>query len=341
MRLLRHAIAILYLVVATVGVAQTPATPVPAPVVATPVPAPNPSTQQNPKPVLTSEEDLRAAWIALLQKLAQQKSDSSSGFGPAFAALIGGLISAAVTWITLYFNGRREKERLEQERAENEADRSATASQQADAARVEAQLNYASKFLDHRIKQLELFFAPLHAHLQQSAGVYQKLKLQLLQDPVHYREVPATQPESPPTFEICVPNSQTWADFRLLDRMPALKGDLQAGPLIKEIIRIGEAMTKIIAEHGAYAASENIPSEVFGRYLAHFAILKSIYEDPRTDAFRPGEHAYGYYPRELNNEVKKGYEAALERLKKYEQASDAVLAEVLKRAENPSLKSKP
>jgi hypothetical protein len=61
--------------------------------------------------------------------------------------------------------------------------RSAAASQQAlERARQEALFRQNETLLDFRLKQMELFYAPMRALLTQTGGLYDKMRLQLVQD---------------------------------------------------------------------------------------------------------------------------------------------------------------
>jgi hypothetical protein len=212
-----------------------------------------------------------------------------------------------------------------------EQEATAEAQRQHDLARLEAATSYADKLLDLRLKQLELFFAPLHALLQQSQGVYAKFQTQLLEDEENFREIPDPQFEGKQK-KLQMRWQGTWYDWRLLDQMPGLKCNPIYKPLIAEIIRIGKEMTALIAKYGAFSLDESGVSNVYGEYLAHFAILQSIYNDPRTEPYPPGHHKIGYYPRQLNRIVEARYLKLQQELQPYLDASNTLLEEMKRRA---------
>ena len=87
-------------------------------------------------------------------------------------------------------------------------------------------------------------------------------------------------------------------------------------------------MTEIISKYGAFAVREDVPASVYGEYLAHYAILTHLYNENRTEPYEPSKHKIGYYPRELNKEVERGYRDVLKDVKPYLDASSATLADL-------------
>jgi hypothetical protein len=183
---------------------------------------------------------------------------------------------------------------------------------------------------------LECFFAPLHALLQQSEGITEKLRTQLYEDAANYRAVEdAASGRKKPQIRW---SDGQWHDFRLLDQMPALKQNPIYKPLIDEVMRIGTEVTGLIQKYGAFSADKGADISVYGEYLAHYAILRTIYNDPRTEPYPPGKHKIGYYPRTLNTVVEERYQELVEDLKPYFQASAAVLAELKQKADSSTVK---
>ncbi len=266
-----------------------------------------------------SEAEERKAWILLLRKLAAEEKKTGFDWQPVATAIAGGVIALFGVWLNA-----RQQEKREQERMRHEAQH------QREVARLEASTIYADKLLDLRLKQLELFFAPLHALLEQSKGVYAKLQMQLLEDKETYREVPDPQFEEK-QMKLQVRWRNEWHDWRMLDQMPPLKGNPLYAPLIAEIVRIGEKMTALIAKYSAFSLDESGVSDVYGEYLAHFAILRSIHKDPRTEPYPPGQHKIGYYPRRLNDIVKTRYLKLQQELQPYLEATNTLLEELKRR----------
>lgn len=291
------------------------------------------ATQRQVSPDFSQAEE-RKAWILFLRKLTTEEKKTGFDWQPLLTTIAGALIAGLAGFLGIRFNASREARR-EQERMKHEADLNrqkveAEAQHQLALARLEASTTYADKLLDLRLKQLELFFAPLHALLEQSKGVYTKLKTQLLEDKENYREVPDPQFEGK-QMKLQVRWCNDWHDWRMLDQMPPLKGNPLYAPLIAEIIRIGEEMTALIAKYGAFSLDESGVSDVYGEYLAHFAILRSIHKDPRTEPYPPGQHKIGYYPRRLNDIVKTRYLKLQQELQPYLEATNALLEELKRR----------
>lgn len=362
-----------------------------------------PAPSQLPAQTFTAEDE-RAAWILALRKMAEGKSKENYDWRPIVGAALGGVFTLIGVFLTMRSTEARERDRLNAEATRNheqmnhqgglekakidaqskvESERlshqaelerlklEADATLARDTSTTEARLGYTDKLLDLRLRQLEQFIAPLRALLKQSQGVTQKLQLQLAKNTSLYNW---EDPVKKRGLRIVINGISH--DFRLLDRLPALKNDPEAGPLIAEIIRIGKQITKLISKNaglalselsedadktpaaafGNHAASEsastsrndaaavtespsNLP-DTLGKYLAHFAILQRINADKGTTPYDPGTHEIGYYPRELNNLVEKEYRQLLGDLRPYFETSAAVLAELKRRAEAANVLSK-
>lgn len=311
---MRYSVVCLWLVSVAIAHAQPRSTPDVNP---NGTAVPQASPLQSAVPAFNQNNaKLEAALAAFIQKMAKEPAKKTFDWSVLVGTLVGGLLSALVTFVTLSFNAKREDKKMLLE-----------SQRQRESARLSAQISYADKLLQVRLDQLQNFFAPLHSLLQQSKGVYTKVEQLLLKDPTKYRRVPDTDFKDGRTKMEVLWNG-TWKDFRWLDQLPELKADPRIKPLVDEVVRIGKRMTKIISKYGALAANQQVLSDTYGKYLAHFAILSAINEDTRVKPYAPGEQEYGYYPRELNDEVKAGYEFALESLRPYFEASNKVLNDI-------------
>jgi hypothetical protein len=183
--------------------------------------------------------------------------------------------------------------------------RSAAASQQAlERARQEALFRQNETLLDFRLKQMELFYAPMRALLTQTGGLYDKMRLQLVQDEQErYRWAANTDPGRR-SLEVRQQDG-TWHDFRLLDQFPAVKRNPKALALADRVLAIGKEMTAIITRHAGLASGDLV--DLLGQYMAHYAILSAIRQEDRTEPYPPGWHEMGYYPRELDARIAAGY----------------------------------
>jgi hypothetical protein len=278
-------------------------------------PPPAASIASSPTAARFSEAEERKAWILALRKFAEAKEKDGVDWQSIANTVAGGLLTGMVTFVALYFTTKNERDKMRIE-AETKARESSR----------EAAVAYANQLQ----KQVETLLGPLHSYLQQSRGIYQKIETQLIQeDSANYRRV--SDPEQGQKMQLRVPpdDQGRWEDFRLLDQIPSLRQKPLYRPLLDEILRIGEQMTNLIQQHGGMLHDNVGVSDVYGEYLAHFAILKNIYLDQgRGEAYPPGKHTIGYYPRRLNNIVKQRYEALLAELKPYQEANKAALAEL-------------
>jgi hypothetical protein len=254
-------------------------------------------------PSVPADDQLKAALVVALQKMSEPKEKSTdwTTIGVALVTLMAGFIAQ---FFAARVALRQEIAKIKLE-GRNEQEK----------AKVETTLDYTEKLLELRLRQLNRFYAPFYALLLQSEGVTAKLQEQLVHDePLRFQWKEISKDHR----QLEVKINGAWHEFRLLDQAPALKANENYNELIREILRIGIQLTRIIKEHGGLAAVGPEPSPVYGKYLAHFAILSMIYRGSATTAFSPGSHVIGYYPRELNGVVKQGYDEIRALLKNYE-----------------------
>gem|GEM_PF-2182331 len=188
-------------------------------------------------------------------------------------------------------------------------------------AQKEAVYKQTDKMLEYKLKQMELFYAPMFALLNQSKGLYAKMSSLLMKrNPNTYAM--RTDPQGKVSLHIQCADEQ-WKEFRLLDQLPALRKNEEVFPLINGIVDIGSKMKEIIYNNAGYASSESIP--LLGEYLAHFAILSTIYNDKSESAYEAGWHVIGYYPRSLNERIENDYRALSAELDLYAKAGKQLL----------------
>jgi hypothetical protein len=65
--------------------------------------------------------------------------------------------------------------------------------------------------------------------------------------------------------------------------------------------------------------------DVLGEYMAHYAILSTIYKLGETQPYDPGWHKMGYYPPQLNDKIEEAYREVSQFLDKYAAASNELL----------------
>jgi hypothetical protein len=219
-----------------------------------------------------------------------------------FAGLIAALIGGGLTLLGQHMTAKRDLE----------------------LARKQAVFQQTEKILEFRIKQMELFYAPMFALLKQSTALYNKMCEQLVQDePARYKALAQSDSDGY-DFHVLAKDGTTWKGLRLLDQMPAVKKNTKALTLATEIISIGEQTTKIISEHAGLASSELIG--LLGEYLAHYALLSTAYKSTETEPCEPLGQKTVYFPHELIGKVEHEYRDLSQFLDEFEAASKKMLA---------------
>jgi hypothetical protein len=273
-------------------------------------------------------QDLTARLLKLEIEVTKPKpkdqGDIRTGLIAGFAVLIAALVAAAATLLTQWLIAKREREHDITAAARQLEIARETAEQQLDLSRNQAIFAQTEKILEFRVKQLEYFYAPMFALLQQSEALYEKLCDQLVQDhPDRYTRLP--QRDSEGHWIHVLGEHGTSKPFRLLDQMPAIKDNAGALVLVDEIIAIGKKTTNIISKRAGLATADLI--DLLGEYLAHFAMLCAIRANPTTKPSEPLAKKLGYFPRSLNAKVADGYRELSRFLDEYVNASKKMLAE--------------
>lgn len=269
-----------------------------------------------PDPLHENVQDLTAR-ILKLEVDAKAKADDGNGSRIAIiggtAAFLGVIVAGLLTLLTAHLTANRERQRM-----------SIAAVQQLELARQQAVFQQTEKLLEFRVKQLEEFYAPMFALLQQSTALYIKMCQQLSEDePERYRSV--AEPETN-SFQMKVKaRDGTWKEFRLVDQLPAVKKNIKAYALAKGIIAIAGKTTAIISEHAGLATADLM--NILGHYLAHYAILSEINNGKETEPYEPLSHKVGYFPYDLSPKIGQGYRELSEFLDTYSKASKNMLEE--------------
>ena len=271
------------------------------------------STQSGSRDTLTKDFQQLTNRIQQLELNAARTSQS-----PLITAIIAGsatlvavLLAGGLTLLSQHIIAKREERRAV-----------LTAERTMELARQEALYQHGEKILEFRLKQMELFYAPMFALLEQSKALYDKMLHQLAYDaPTQYKLLPEADPDGY-RFHVLAKDG-LWKGFRLLDQLPTVRTNPKALALVERILDIGEQMTKIISER-AGLASEDLAG-LLGEYLAHYAILSTIHKRGETEPYEPGWHKMGYYPRDLNPKVAAGYHELSQFLNEYSKASKHML----------------
>ncbi|MFT3783721.1 MAG: hypothetical protein QM790_17040 [Nibricoccus sp.] len=241
----------------------------------------------------SDQDDIRRLTERLLMlenDMAKNPKGEQSGIKTAIIAAAAGLLAAVLgglfTLTASHFAAKREA-----------ATAIRTAERQLELAKHETNLRNIERLMDYRLKQLELFYAPMFARLEQSKELYKKLTRQLVQDdPSRYRLY--DKPNEEGTFCFVVDAGGKEHGFRILDQLPAIRPFPKSFALVGAIVDLGSEISGIVAKHSGLASVELL--KVLGAYAAHYAILVTIYKDPSGTPYPPGWHKLGYYPRNLN-----------------------------------------
>jgi hypothetical protein len=265
--------------------------------------------------------------VRILEVGASEKTTPwySGSLVPILTAIIGGL---AVFWSARLGKSGQE---LAAKAAEASANRAAEANAElaknaaAEAVRLAkdaALFKHAEQMMEFKQKQIQEFYGPLYAALRQSRGLYDKLLDQLVYDePARYQRTPNATGDD---YRLQVlDKAGQWKDFRLVDQLPAIKSNQRAMALADAIIGLGKNMCEIIATRAGYAAENSV--ELLGLYMAHHAILTAIRNGSETEAFEPGRHKVGAYPRALDQVIGDKYHELSKALDQYGQAYDRAL----------------
>lgn len=351
--------------------------------------------------IAVSDGKVSDALVKWLDKLATSKPEEKetwwSKAAPMLAGtVIGGVISAAVTFLGLWMTGRREAQRdketstreekltnlradLEKQKVQFlnqlEADLAkfrAGLDENRDAAKarrdeqleeLRANLEIAAQVFKNRQERLEKFHAPLRALLQQSRGVTDKLCYHVYRLSRNKKWPSASKPDlreyafltreeaesnkrdgvHPPPEDgkqrdrrLRVWDDNKWVTFRMLDFMSWLKDNPECRVLVDQILAIGRKKTAVISTYGGLAAVGQQPSPLFGEYLAHFAVLEAIYNNPPPEPALPESQKVGYYPRGMDAEIEGGYVQARAAVAEYESLAATILTRWSSRATTPS-----
>jgi hypothetical protein len=276
-----------------------------------PQPPPNPSAESE-KQIQDLTHRTQKLELEMIQKADKSSGDvKSSAIATAIIAAVAALVVALSGIAGQYFMARREDRRA-----------LIAASRAVELARQEALFQHTGTILEFRLKQMELFYAPVFALLGQSKGLYDKLLYQLVQDdPTRYR---FGTDKGPGAYRLEVLDKKgDWQGFRLLDQLPAIRSHPKSLALVDALVKIGSQMIQIISKHAGLASEDLI--SLLGQYMAHYAILSTIYHLSETDPYPPGWHKVGYYPYDLNAKVEEGYHQLSRFIDEYVRGSEEML----------------
>lgn len=207
----------------------------------------------------------------------------------------------------------------------------AKAAQERELAESRASLEIGGSLVARELEQISELYGPLHALFGQSNALYRQMnevlcelepqRFRLLEEPDQDNEVADFDNRD---FQILIDGQ--WVRFRTVLHMGEVYGRrLGIEDYFDEIVAIGERIQRIIADKAGYARPDDSRLLiVFGKYLAHYAILRRLHlelrerivgggaKGPTSVPMKVQESAV--FPREIQGLVKNGFKAITEDL---------------------------
>lgn len=294
----------------------------PAPSTGAPVPS-LPSTVA-PVPPLPSKDWLDiAVRLAGIEK-AVEKKDTSSSWNVLITAIAGllGVFVGGVLNARIQNKALANTKRIADDAAANAkllAD--AKAAQDRELAESHASLEIGGSLVARGLEQLSELYGPLHALFGQSNALYRQMNEVLCELDGKRFQLKEGADFDKREFEILMDGK--WVRFRTVLHLGEVYGRrFGIEDYFDEIVAIGERIQKIIAEKAGFARPDDSDLLiVFGRYLAHFAILKRLHSELRAP-LEPGHsmkerttsvpmkvQESAVFPHEIQDMVKNGFEA--------------------------------
>lgn len=294
----------------------------PAPSTAAPVPA-SPSMVA-PLPPLPSKEWLDVGVrLAAIEKAVEKKDTSSiwnvliTAIAGLLGVFVGGVINARIQNMAL-----ANTKRIADDAAANAKSlANAKAAQDRELAENQARLEIGSSLVARELEQLSELYGPLHALFGQSNALYRQMNDVLCElDPKRFQLQEGADFDRR-EFQILMEGK--WVRFRTVLHLGEVYGGrFGIEDYFDEIVAIGERIQKIIAEKAGFARPDDSGLlMVFGRYLAHYAILKRLHSElkarlesghsmeDRTTSMPMKVQESAVFPHEIQDMVKNGFEA--------------------------------
>lgn len=252
------------------------------------------------------QADLRASEERLRQAIADTKPNGWEKLLPAFLGLFGVFVGGAINvWLQ-----RRQM-------AASEKAHRATAA-------FEAQ----TKIIDYRSRQAHEFYHPLLLMLQRSSGVRRQLCDHLAKkDHDRFRMEKGADGEHLFIYD----PAGTRTRFRLIESMYELTTEhKETLPMVNEIVAIGEKMSALIHDKGGLVlAADADLTDLLGRYLAHFSILREVAAKASNPEELQGITYNVLYPIELDAELNKGITFLQDNLERWSEFSTKLWDEAM------------
>ncbi len=273
----------------------------------------------------TSATDKQLVEIATRLTAIEKAHDKKFDIGSIMPALFGlfGVFLGGVINVFMADRSANNAKRLADDAASHTkklAD--AKAMQERELAENRAKLEIGNSFVQWELKQLSELYGPLRALLGQSNAMYRQMNEALaIADKTRFRLTGGSEDFDKQEFQIRLPGSE-WTHFRTVMHIREVYGK---GYGVEEyfdvVVAIGGRMVKIIEENAGYARPEQTELlAVFGKYLAHYSVLKRLHSDMQAPADAGGNqqrgtvgsmkvHESAVFPREIKRLVDEGFEA--------------------------------
>jgi hypothetical protein len=188
---------------------------------------------------------------------------------PALFGLLGVFVGGLINWFM-------QRVLLDHQRSlANKA-----ALQEVNLANAKEKLEIGNSFVQWQLKQLSELYGPIHALLRQSNAMYRLMNLVLTKaEPERFRLRQGSPGDDfdKKVFEIKIDDQ--WVRFRTIMHISKVYGkDFGIEAYFDEVVAIGGRMVKVIEEKAGYARPEQKDlSSIFGRYLAHYSVLRRLH----------------------------------------------------------------
>jgi hypothetical protein len=267
-------------------------------------------------------KNLDAHISALSAKL--DRKDYTTAWVGLGGTLLGAIVAAVVALLTQHLRARQDRE-LASERAK---------------------LEINTSFVEWHLKQLSELYGPLHALLQQSQSLYRHMNSVLIgRDGAKFRmqKSAGTDRIDGNVFQIWLGNE--WVRFRTVLHISEVYGcGYGVEDYFDEISDIGGRMVTVIQEKAGYALPEQtdlVP--LFGKYLAHQAVLERLVKHHKAISGRAAQAADGktdsaarptggginvdesaVFPGEIQGIIATGYQKIIHELNAWRQKAGSV-----------------
>ena len=182
-----------------------------------------------------------------------------------------------------------------------------------------AKFEVGNSFVQWQLKQLSELYGPLRALLGQSNAIYRRMNEALERaDGKKFRLIDGTDDFDKKEFQIYLEGD--WRRFRTVLHLNHIYSKpYGVEGYFDELVGIGNQMVNIIMKTAGYARSEEKEiNSVFGKYLAHFAVLKRLHADIQSGSNKSlgsgsamiSLHIQetAVFPQEIQQLVNKGFE---------------------------------